>query len=204
MAENKIITISREYGSSGREIAQLLSEKLELPFYDKEIIEIASKKSGYASELFKEIDEIQKTSLLFSIAMNVFPFASRLDSTENMSFSDKLFEIEKRVIIDTAKKGPCVIVGRCSNYILKNDFNTLNIFIHLNLEDRISNISKKNNISIQKAKELVSSIDRTRSSYYKYYTGEKWGAKENYDLIINSSVLGIDGTVELIQGVYKA
>lgn len=198
MQSNTVITIGREYGSGGHVIGKKLSEKLGVPFYDQEIISFAAKESGYAEEMFKKADEQKTTSLLFSLAMGTFPYTSKMSTMENLSLTDKLYEIQKNAIIGLAKQEPCVIVGRCSNYILRYRCNCLNVFIGADMDKRMETVCQRDGIDVDKAKSMINMMDKKRGSYYNYYTGEKWGHREYYDMCINSSTLGLDGTVELI------
>lgn len=199
MAEKMIITIGREYGSCGLKIGKMLSERLNIPYYDNEIIEMAAKKSGYDEELFKSVDEKQTTSLLFSIAMGVFSYGDKLKPQESLNLSDKLFNIEKKIVEEVAEKGSCIIIGRCSNYILRDKEDTLDLFICSALENRIKTISENSGVSMEEAEKYIKSIDKKRSGYYNYYTGEQWGDRKSYDIIINKDILGIEGTVSFIE-----
>lgn len=199
MAEKMIITIGREYGSCGLKIGKMLSERLNIPYYDNEIIEMAAKKSGYEEELFRSVDEKQTTSLLFSIAMGVFSYGDKLKPQESLNLSDKLFNIEKKIIEEIAEKGSCIIIGRCSNYILREKEDTLDLFICSSLENRIKTISENSDISNEEAEKYIKAVDKKRAGYYNYYTGEKWGYRKSYDVIINKDILGIEGTVSFIE-----
>lgn len=203
MAEKMIITIGREYGSCGLKIGKMLAERLNIPYYDNEIIEMAAKKSGYEEELFKSVDEKQTTSLLFSIAMGVFSYGDKLKPQESMNLSDKLFNIQRKIIEEVAEKGSCIIIGRCSNYILRDKENTLDLFICSSMKNRIETVSKLCNISNTEAEKYIKSVDKKRAGYYNYYTGEQWGERKNYDVIINKDVLGVEGTVEFIEELVK-
>jgi len=202
--ENYVITIGRQFGSNGREIGKRLAERFAIPFYDRDIVTEAASKSSYDEETLKKLDENRNTSFLFSVAMNVFPYTSKMDNLDQLSVSDKLFMVQKQVILDMAKKGPCVIVGRCSNFILRGKANCINIFIYGDKHERVNQIAKTENIPFIKAEEIVTKVDKRRASYYNYYTGEKWSSIENYDLCINSTIIGIDGCVDALERYIKA
>lgn len=190
-----IITISREYGSGGREVGKKLAAALEIPFYDNELITIAAKKSGFAEGLFEGADQRPTGSLLYSLSMYGAGVAAF-----DLPLSDKVFLIQSDVIRDVASKGGCVIVGRCADYVLRENPNTVNVFIYADLNRRIDWAIRENDIPVEKAKDMVAKIDRRRSSYYGYYTSRKWGHAENYDICINSGALGVDGTVDILRG----
>ncbi|MCI1930639.1 MAG: cytidylate kinase-like family protein [Clostridia bacterium] len=202
--KNYVITIGRQFGSNGHEIGKRLAKRLEIPFYDRDIITKAASESNYDEETFKKLDENRSTSFLFSVAMNIFPYTSKMENIDQLSISDKLFTIQKKVIIEMAEKSPCVIVGRCSNFILKEKFNCINIFVYGDRHERIEKIAKNENIPFLKSEEIVSKVDKRRAAYYNYYTGEKWGAVENYDVCISSSVIGLDGCVDALERYTKA
>lgn len=192
------ITISREFGSHGHTIGMRLAEALSIPFYDKMIIAEAAKKSGYEEKLFEEADEKRNASLLFSIAMNIFPYSSKMENIENASFENKLYTIQRNVICEMAEEGPCVIVGRCSNHFLKNKTNCINLFIYSDMEQRVIEVCKKYLMGEQQARELIQKLDKKRGNYYNYYTGGKWGAKNQYDLLVDSSIMGVEATAEFL------
>lgn len=199
MDKKIIVNIGREYGSNGHRIGKKLAEKLDVPFYDKELLERASKESGISKEIFQVVEEQQTNSFLYSIAMGAYSYANRVSAAGTVSLSDRLFMIQNDLIKKIAKEGPCVIVGRCSDYILKDDYECVNVFIYADKEDKIKTVMEREQVDEKKAKDLINKIDKKRSSYYNYYTNQKWGKNANYDLLVNSSVLGVDGSVELIE-----
>lgn len=200
MEKDIIICIGREYGSMGHEIGRRLAEKLDIPFYDKKLIERTSKESGISEELFKAVEEQQTTSFLYSIAMSAYSYASRISSAGTVSMSDRLFLVQNDVLKKIAAEGSCVIVGRCAGYVLNEDFNCLRAFFHANMEDKIDYVIKIGAApDAKKAKEVVARIDKKRANYFNYYTSEKWGSKESNDIILNSSEIGIDGCVEILE-----
>lgn len=187
-----IITIGRQYGSGGREIGEKLAKELGIPFYDKELLTIAAKKSGIAEEFFESNDEKPTSSLLYSIVTGNY-------GGDSLPFNHKLFLAQFDAIRSIAKKGPCVIIGRCADYALEDYDNVVNVFIHADLDVRVKRAIKEYNIENVKVAEQVSKIDKKRAHYYNFYSGRKWGSLENYDLTVDSGVLGIDNTVELIK-----
>lgn len=192
--KNTIITISRQYGSGGREIGKRLAEQLGIPFYDNELITIAAKKSGYAEAVFEQADQKPAGSLLYSLSM----FSSTV-GTFDLPLNDKIFLVQSDIIKEVAAKGSCVIVGRCADYVLRDNPDCVNVFIHGNLADRVEWAIRENDIDPEKAREMVLKTDKRRATYYNYYTSLKFGAAENYHLCINSSAVGRDGAVEVIR-----
>ncbi len=194
-----IITISREFGSGGREIGKILSEQLDIPFYDKELLEIASKESGICQELFVKHDENYTNSFLFSLVMGNYPVTADGRINPDMPLNHKIFLAQFDTIKSLAMKGPCVIVGRCADYVLKNMPNVINFFISGNIIEKKARILERYDIEKNKAEDFIRKTDKRRASYYNYYTDMKWGEAKNYDLCINSSKTGIDGAVKLMK-----
>jgi len=194
-----IITISREFGSGGREIGRILAEQLDIPFYDKELLEIASKESGICQELFVKHDESYSNSFLFSLVMGNYPVTADGRINPDMPLNHKIFLAQFDTIKNLAEKGPCVIVGRCADYVLKNMPNVVNFFVSGNIIEKKARILERYDIEKNKAEDFIKKTDKRRASYYNYYTDMKWGEAKNYDLCINSSKTGIDGAVRLMK-----
>ncbi len=194
MNANLIITISREYGSGGRQIGKQLSEKLSLPFYDKEIIELSAEKSGFDPNLIERHEENFPNSFLYSVAMGSY-YVGTL-------FPDKIYQVEYNVIKSIAQKGPCVIVGRCANHILKKDFNCLNIFITAEFNARLNRTINEYGAPADQAKSIIETIDKQRARHFRHYTDNNWHDVSTYDLCLNSEVFGIDGCVDFIAKAY--
>lgn len=190
----KIITVSRQFGSGGREIAKRLSEELNIPYFDNEIIRLAAEKSGYSREMFEQSDQKPTGSLLYSMSL----FAANGVGFD-LPLSDKVFLVQSEVIKEAADKGSCIIVGRCANYVLRDYENVTSLYIHAPLSKRIERAVSVYNVEADKAKETVTKNDKRRAAYYNFYTSQKWGQSENYDLTINSARLGIDGTVSVLK-----
>ncbi len=200
MAENLVITIGREYGSGGREIGRKLAETLGIKFYDKELIDMAAKESGMSKEVFEKIDETAASSLLYSIVSGTYMIGNHMSPLLDLPINDKLFILESDIIKEIAAKESCVIVGRCADYILRDYKNCINIFIHAPLKTRIEHAITQYNLPAEKAEQKINKIDKKRGTYYNYYTGNKWGQTQLYELSVDSSVLGIDATAEFIKG----
>ena len=194
-----IITISREFGSGGREIGKLLAEQLDIPFYDKELLEMASKESGICQELFESNDESYTNSFLYSLVMGNYPVSPEGRINPEMPLNHKLFLAQFDTIKKIAENGPCVIVGRCADYILKENTDVLNFFVMGNLLEKKKRILERYDIEKNKVEDFIKKTDKRRAHYYNFYTDMRWGEAKNYDLCINSSKTGIQGAVELMK-----
>lgn len=195
---NKIITIARQCGSGGHEIGERLASEYGIPFYDKEIIELAAKESGISKELFEGIDEKATNSLLYSLAIGTYSYGNRMLAFPEISLNDRLFMATSEVIKKASREGPCVIVGRCADYVLRDNPACVHIWIYADLDYRIKRISESRNIPENKAKDVITKTDKRRSSYYNYYSDKKWDRVENYDMCINGKC-GIDKSVSIIK-----
>lgn len=194
-----IITISREFGSGGREIGKKLAENLNIPFYDKELLEMASKESGICEELFYKNDESHSNSLLYSLVMGTYPLSADGKIHPNMPLNHKLFLAQFDTIKKIGEQGPCVIVGRCADYILKDQKYVINFFINADILSKKRRILERYDIDKDKVLDFIKKTDKNRANYYNYYSDMRWGEAKNYDLCINSSKVGIDGAVELMK-----
>lgn len=197
--DNKyIITIARQFGSGGRAIGQKLAEKLGIDFYDKELISLAAKESGINPEVFESVDEKAANSLLYSLSMGLYSFSSGFSAMGDLPVNDKLYILQHKIIRDLAAKGPCVIVGRCADYILKDHDRCISVFIHANMEYRKTRAVEVHNIDKDRAEHIINRTDKSRANYYSFYSGQKWGLAENYNLCVDSSKLSEDQIVDLI------
>lgn len=196
---NKIITITRQFGSGGREIGKKLAEAYGIPFYDNEIISRAAKDTGFAEAAFERAEDKASNSLLYSIAMGMNVFSSQDVGFSGLSLDDRIFLAQSKVIRNVAKEGPSVIVGRCADYILKNQENVVNLFIRATLDFRIKRAIEVEGIPKEKSAEMVMKKDKSRANYYKYHSGERWDNVLNYDFAIRSDLCGIDGTVACLK-----
>lgn len=194
-----IITIAREYGSGGREIGEAVAKRLNIPLYDKELIKEAAAKGSLSETVIAEADESATGSLLYTLAMGSNVLGTTMRFGYKMPLNDKLFILQSEVIREYAEEGSCVIIGRCADYVLRNEDNLLRIFVTGNIVNRQERIAKRHpDIPASKVIDAINKTDKRRASYYNFYTGNKWGGHNNYDLIINSSTLGIDGAVDVI------
>ena len=198
---DKIVTISRQYGSGGREIGQKLASVWGIPFYDNELITRAAKDSGFAETAFETAESRANNSLLYSIARGTVQFNGQDMgfSPNNLSLDDKIYLAQAKVIRNCAAEGPCVIVGRCADYILRKLDNVVNVFVYADIDFRAERAIRIDGMSPDKIENAIQKIDKRRSNYHNFHTGEKWGKVENYSLCINSGHVGIDKAVEVIK-----
>lgn len=195
---NTIITISRDFGSNGREIGKRVAEKLGIKWYDKELMKRAAEESGLCTEIFENHDEKPTSSFLYNLVMDTYSFGYSSSSYIDMPIGHKVFLAQFDAIKKIADEGPCVIIGRCADYALADRNDCINLFIYSDINTRIKHIMERYDLSEEKAKEMINKKDKQRSNYYNFYSNKKWGRAESYDMCIDSSVLGIEGTVELI------
>ena len=204
----KIITISREYGSGGRLIGKLVAESLGYDFYDKEIIDMAAQESGLSPDFIKKTEQNLSSGFLYNLLLGssysgTANGASSINGTQMLPLADQVFNAERKVILDLAKKGNCVIVGRCADYILNtsdeiDSKSLLNVFIYGNLEEKLKRIENLYKEPEQAAKKTIQQIDKRRANHYNTFTEATWGDRKNYDIMINSSTAGIEETARLI------
>jgi len=195
---NKIITISRQYASGGREIGEKLAKKLGYDFYDEKLISLAAKQSGFSEEAFQKAEDNASNSLIYSIAMGFGAYGFKDFGGMPMSIDDQLYMAQSDVIRKVAKEGHCVIIGRCADYILQEYDNLINVFVWADIGFRVKRAQKVYNISQIKAEENILKVDKKRANYYKYHSDKRWGKLDNYDIAIRSDKVGIDGAVESI------
>lgn len=206
----KIITISREYGSGGHSIACLVAKKLNVPFYDKEIIDMAAKNSGLSPEFIKKTEQNISSGFLYTLllgtsyaAPGTAGIATNTHTVPSLPLADQVFNAQRNVVIDLAKKEPCVIVGRCSDYILThcseiNQSDVLNVFVYAPLEDKVKRAVEQKGLNPETAERDVKQIDKRRANHYNTFTELTWGDRSHYDLLINSSLFGLEKTADII------
>lgn len=193
---NKIIAISRQFGSGGRTVGKLVAEKLGIPCYDHDLIEKIAEESGLCEEFVKERGEYASSGSWLANA-----FADR--DYYGHSVQDDIWFAQRRVILDLAQKGPCVIVGRCADYILEETHDCLRVFIHADMKARAERIVKQYGESDQAPERRLRDKDKRRAAYYNFYTDRKWGDLKNYDICLSTSSLGIEKCADIIASIYK-
>lgn len=192
-----IINIGRSLGSGGRAIGHILAKDFDIAYYDREILNLAAKESGFCAEVFERNDE--KNRFLRTLG-NIIPFiGGGATYYDNELSNENLFRIQSEAIRKAAADHSCIFIGRCADYVLRDNPRCVNVFITANMEDRIASVMKWNNCTAEKAQEIIEKGDSERASFYNFYSSGTWGAASTYHLCINSSVLGIEETAVLIK-----
>lgn len=192
-----IINIGRSLGSGGRAIGHILAKDFDIAYYDREILNLAAKESGFCAEVFERNDE--KNRFLRTLG-NIIPFiGGGATYYDNELSNENLFRIQSEAIRKAAADHSCIFIGRCADYVLRDNPRCVNVFITANMEDRIASVMKWNNCTAGKAQEIIEKGDSERASFYNFYSSGTWGAASTYHLCINSSVLGIEETAVLIK-----
>ena len=199
MEGNFVINIGRQIGSGGKKIGEIISRRLGVGLYDKELINMAAEESGFAPELFEHADEYRSRGAFASLIGYLrVPFAGDDGGVTDVLSGDALFKIQSDVIRKIADRESCIFVGRCADYILRENPRTVNVFITADSADRQARISSRLGISPHEALSVMERGDYRRASYYNYYSSHKWGDAATYHLCVNSSVMGLEGTAEMI------
>ena len=203
MASEQIITVARQFGSGGREIGEELAKALGVKCYDKELISLAAKESGVDPEVFDNVDEKATNSLLYSLSLGLYSFGSSF-SADRLPVNDKLYLLQHKIIKQIAAGGPCVIVGRCADYVLREKKNIVRLFICADMDYRIDRAVKVKGINKDKAAQVINKTDKSRANYYNFYSGMKWGEPTNYDLCVNRTGLTAGQVVTVVRAYLKA
>ena len=196
---NTIITIGRQCGSGGREIGRTLAERLDIPFYDKERLREEAVESGFES-ILDAYGEKHAASLLLSLATGAYSFGYH-DASHQNAISQKAYLLAFAMVRKAARQGPCVIVGRCADYVLEHHPDCLNVFIHAPLDMRVKAVAARTGTSPEEAAATVRETDRLRQNYYNYYTNKRWGEVDSYHLCVDSGVLGAKGTAAMLEQI---
>ena len=204
MDKKIIITIARQYGSGGREIGELVAQMLDIPIYDKELITEAATRGSLDESVTKLADESSANSLLYTLAMGSNVLGTTMHFGYKMPLNDKLFILQSEVIKEYAANGSGIFIGRCADYVLREEPNILRIFVYGDISKREARIAQRHpELKSSQVIDVINKTDKRRSSYYNFYTGNKWGKYDNYDIAINSSTLGIKGSADLIVSCVK-
>lgn len=198
MDQKITLTIGRQFGSGGREIGQKLAKALGIAYYDKELMAVAAKESGLCEEVFEKADERASSGLAYAFTMGYSYMGMFTPYTDILS-NDGLFKLQSDAIRTLAEKESCILVGRCADYILRDDPACLSFFIHSCMESRIQRIVERQQVTVEQAKELMNKTDKSRAAYYNYYTNKSWGVASSYNFSIDASVLGVDETVAFMK-----
>ena len=194
MQKSLIITIGRQFGSGGHEIGEKLAKKLGIKFYDKELIKLIAKQSGLCEKVLESYDEKPTNSLLYSIVMDIYPSVMYTGPTIDQQIYQANYDTIRRL----ADGEPCVIVGRCADYILRDHPELVSVFVHANSDFRAARIAEEYKLPDAKVRDLLVKTDKKRANYYNFQSEKQWGAASSYNLCIESSEVGIDGAVDLI------
>ncbi len=194
-----IITIGRQYGSGGREVGKLVSEALNIPFYDEELVDMAAKTSNIHPDVAKKADERATDSLLYALITNGGLRGVSDAMTYEMPVNDKIYISQSKAIKELAEKGSCIFVGRCADSVLAGTENLLRVFIYSDMDSKIERISRIYSLTHKQAKDKIVKTEKTRRTYYNYYTDNKWGDISGYDLCINTGLFGTEGAAEIIK-----
>lgn len=204
MTEHRIITIGREFGSGGHEIGNLLATRLDIPLYDNNLIRMVAEKLDIREETARAVDETTLNSFLAGFIFEPIEESSRLNGTEYVPpLTQQVYELQCDIIRKLAERGPCIIVGRCADFVLRDHKNCINVFICANWEDRVERIAAKYDISQRKAADKIKKMDRERRNYYESHTGQEWGSIDSHHMLLNVSRLGMDRTVDILERICR-
>lgn len=196
------ITIGRQFGSGGYNVGHKLAELLGITFYDKELLVLAAKESGLNKSFFEKADERSTHGLSYAFSVGL-PYMGMFTPYTDILSNEGLFKLQSDTIRNLAGKQSCVLVGRCADYILRDDPHCLSVFIHSPLALRVSQVMERYKLSKEEAEELITKTDKERAAYYNYYTNKKWGSALSYHLSIDASILGIEGTALYIKELIR-
>ena len=194
--DNIIITVGRQLGSGGHIVAKMLAEEFDCKFYDREVLNLAARESGFSEEFFEKNDE--KKGFLSSVFHMHVPFISDNSFYNNGLSEENLFKLQSDAIRKAASESACVFVGRCADYVLRDSPRLVSVFITADITERVAQICKRHGCSEDESQRIIDNAESARASYYNYYTGKTWGHSASYDLCINSSRLGLEGTKDFI------
>lgn len=197
---HRIITIEREYASGGKEIGELVAQKLGIPFYNREILMMASERCNVSPEYLETAEEAAPKSFLYTLMLTSSPTRT---IEENLPLSDKVYIIETNIIRELAEKGDCVIVGRCASYILRELENLFNVFIYADTKTRVDRAMSEYHIEPRRVEAMLRKIDKRRETFYSINTGGNWYDKANYHLCLNSGALGVELCSDIIVNTVK-
>ena len=197
----KVITIGREYGSGGRTIGKLVAEKLGIPYFDRELVDQAAKSSGLAVEAIEENDQIVTRSFLYDLAIGT-SYGYVNNTGVPLDLNTQVFLAQREVILQFSKS-PCVIVGRCADYILRDREDVLRVFVYASKKARLERIVKEDGEDPAKAEKLLAQSDKRRARHYEEFTDSIWGARRNYDVLLNSGAYGLEKTADIICSLAK-
>ena len=200
MDKKIIITVGRQIGSGGRDVAKLLAEIFDCRLYDRELLNLAAKESGFSEKFFEQNDEHKG---FFKSMFQMHSSFAECSFYRNEFSQENLFKFQSDAIVRAASESSCVFVGRCADYILRDIPGKVDVFITADIDDRIARVVERKGCSREQAAKMIATGESDRASYYNYYTGKRWGHSDSYDLCVNSSILGIEGTAKFIEEFIK-
>ena len=204
MAEHKIVTIGRQFGSGGHEIGNRLATRLDIPLYDNNLVRMVAEKLDIREETAQAVDETTLNSFLAGYVIAPMEYSTYINATECIQpLSEQVYELQCEIIRKLAERGSCVIVGRCADFVLRDNPNLINVFICADKEDRIKRIAQRYDLSERKAADRIKKIDRERKYYYESHTGLDWGSVQAHQMLLNASRLGMEKTVDILEELYK-
>ena len=203
MGSNRIITIARQYGSGGKTVGQMLAKDLGIDCYDREILRMASDDSGLNLQMFGNPDERRRNTFLTRAIKKVYKGEVIPPDSDDFASSDNLFNYQAKIIKDLAEKESCVIVGRCADYVLKDNPNVVSVFVHADEKFCLDRAMERNSMTEKEMKKYIEKTDKFRGDFYRYHTGHEWADARNYDLCLNSGKLGFQKCVEEIKAYIK-
>lgn len=204
MAEYKIITVGRQFGSGGHEIGNMLATRLDIPMYDNNLVRMAAEKLDIREETARAVDETTLNGFLKGYAVAPKEYKDSICSDEYIQpLNEQVYELQSEIIRKLSRRGPCVIVGRCADHILKGSRNCVDVFICADMEDRVRRVAARYDLSEKKAADKIKRIDRERKYYYESHTGIEWGSALSHQILLNVSRLGIDRAADILEMIYR-
>ncbi|MCI8666034.1 MAG: cytidylate kinase-like family protein [Dorea sp.] len=204
MTEHKIITIGRQFGSGGHEIGNMLATRLDIPLYDNNLVRMAAQKLDIREETARAVDETTLNSFLTGYVIAPMEYRDSIRSEEyTKPLNEQVYGLQTQIIQKLSQRGPCVIVGRCAGYILKEQTNCIDVFICADTDDRVKRIANRYDLSEKKAADKIKRIDRERKYYYECHTGLEWGSALSHQILLNVSRLGMEGAVNVLEMMYR-
>ncbi len=204
MTDYTIITVGRQFGSGGHEIANRLAERLDIPLYDRNLISMAAHELSLSYEEVENVDETILGKFLSGYVVNTGSYTVFMNGNEeNIPLSDKVFRTQTAIMKKLAKRGSCIFVGRCADYILGDYSNCINVFVKAYKDDRVRRIMKKYRLNEKDAWSEIKKIDRERKLYYEAHTGREWGSTDTHEIVFNASLMGIEGVTDALEGIYR-
>lgn len=204
MNKRYVITIARGYGSGGRTIGRALADELGINYYDKELIRLVSQSTGINEKMFDQVDEKLKGTVIWKVAKNVYRGENLGNQNEDYAMNINMFNYTSRVLQEITKKESCVVIGRCADYILRDNENVVKIFVHASQDKCVKNISDKSSMSDNDIRMFIEKTDANRAQYYRYFTGKDWKDATNYDLCLDTDNMTISQSIDVIKAYMKA